>query len=711
MYCPACGKEILSDTKFCPQCGKVLDVSGVNFPSTTSTKKNQQERRTHPTLAVFLIGLMILGLHIFIVGVSANSNSKQEMTGINVVFGFLYFFLFIVFLTTLFRKPKESVTVVDKNTSTSITNLKNQEKNRSGAGKWIIAIIFILALSASFVYLNNSSVNPAVSTAFVIIVLAVLAGLLFRLIKKHREDFLRLFNKLVKTVKFLVHHPKLTIFSLAACIVLALFIYSAFVQGNYKSLERALPGIQDNLAEAATAKLMGDSIIAGRGVSNMWMGKIAKTSQTTSGNLKQLPTSGMLKSYKMAAIDWSDSIAKATANTTTWKALSEDPPVFTLNLNNNKVNEYIETSLQKVALLREAGDVAIKRKDRQAMYYIAGQLLVQEHWLDGIMHSANPGILGLRIKLFSPVLAWFPGPANRKWMCTSRTVAARCGNTNPVDLVGKIRHAAVEYAAAQPGADEQWNQVTTDQLKVPTDQGQYIDAPGGVYNGEPNLPPQLSRAEAAFVDECKARGGTTGGTGGVYSRMPTTQTGIACHHGNGCWDYLTRSSGRYSGGNPGCPEENLLPPPPPPTATPRPPTRAPTRRPAQPTQQPQQPGQPTQPPNNPQNPPSASWDGVYSIRQSGSCGTSELGTIFSGIFSDTITVRNNRVSVPNWGSATISSSGEAQLSYNMSYSGVNVSGRQTFHFYNSGGRPAVQGTMNISTVGVGCQINFSGSRN
>lgn len=699
MYCPACGKEILSDTKFCPQCGKVLDVaSGV---------KNQPKRRNHPTLATFLSGLVVLVLHIVIIG--ANSTSKKDVAGINIVFGLLYFFLFLVFLATLSRRPKESVAGVDKNAST--VNLKNQEKKHSGAGKWIIAIILILALPAFFIYGNSGLANPAVITAFVVVILGFFVWIIWRFFKEHREGCLRSFHTAAKTVKYLVHHPKLTIISSVVCVIIILFIYSVIVQSNYKSLENALPKIQDSLSEAATIKLMGDSIIDGRGVSNMWMGKIAKTTQTTSSNLKQLPTSGMLKSYKVAAIDWSDSIAKAAANTTTWKNLSEDPPVFTLNLNNNKVNEYIETSLQKVALLREAGDVAIKRKDRQTMYYIAGQLLVQEHWLDGIMHSTNPGILGFRIKLFSPVLAWFPGPANRVWQCNSRSTALRCNaGANPVDLVNKIRRSAERYAEAQPGADEQWNQVTADQLKVPTNQGQYTDTKGGVYNGEPNLPPQLSQAEKNFVDQCKAKGGTTGGTGGVYARMPTTETGIACHHGNSCWDYLTRTSRRYSGGNQGCPEDNLLPPPPPPTAAPKP-----TRKPAQPPERPQEPGQPTQPPQQPgqptQPPPqNVSWDGVYNVRQSGSCGASGLGDIYSGISSDTITVQNNRVSVPNWGSATINSSGDAQLSYNMSYSGVGVSGRQTFHFYNSGGRAAVQGTMNMSAAGVGCQINFSGSR-
>lgn len=672
MYCSACSKEILSSEKFCPHCGAAVGTSGV---------KSQEQRRTHPTLAIFLIALIVFVSQAAVIGAAARSS--KDVAGINAVFGITYFFLFIAFLATLIRKPKQVVsTTVKESSSTDL-------KNKSGIGKWMVVIIFILGLAFLFInYVGNVSVSPVISAALVIVILAILVGLLWRFLKNHRETFLRAYQTIVKTIQFVVHHPILTIFSTIVLVILFLFIYSTFVQSNYRSLEKALPNIQDNLSEVATAKLMGDSIMAGYGVSNMWMGKIATTTKTTSDNLKQLSSPRALKSYKEVAISWSDSIAVAATKTATWKDLSETPAVFTLSLNDNKVNEYIETSLQKIAQLKEAGDIAIKRQDRPTMYYIAGQLLVQEYWLDGVMHSANPGTLSLKINLFPAALAWFPGPVNRKWMCTSRTVAARCGNANPVDLAKAIRQAAVEYAAAKPGADEQWNKVTADQLKVPTDQGQYTDAPGGVYNGEPNLPPQLSLTEKAFVDECKAKGGTTGGTGGVYARMPTTETGIACHHGNSCWDYLTRSNRQYSGGNQGCPEENLLPPPPPPSPTLRPSTQT--------TPQKSQ---------TPQNPPSASWDGTYNLQVSGTCGLQNLGS-YSSVSLDKVTVRNNRVYNNMGASAPIDSSGHAQISSSVSGGGMTLNYRQTFSFAGGG----VQGAFDIPALSGVCSITYSGSR-
>jgi len=680
MYCPACGKEVLSNAKFCPGCGQVVGSSVINTPSTIP------ERNTHPTLTVFIIWVIITILQVFLVSLTAKS--ANDITGINVIFGIVDFVLFIIFLGTLSRKPKTVISSAVQNISPA--GSKNQEKKHSGVGKWVIAIILILVLPAFYIYKNNGPANPAIITAFAFIVLIFLIGIIWRLVKKHREGYLKSFHTILNAIKYLIHHPKLTIFFSLACVVTIFFIYSVVVNISYDNLEKSLPGIQDNLVEVSASKLMGDSIMAGRNVPNMSMSKIAKTTQTTSGNLKQLSASGALKSYKMAAITWNDSVAKAATSSALWKNLPESPPVFTLSLNDRKVNEYIEAGLQKVASLKEAGDIAIKRQDRQTMYYIAGQLLVQEYWLDGIMHSKNPGFLSLRINFIPSAMAWFLGPANRKWLCNSRTVAARCGNANPVDLVNKIRHAAVEYATAQPGADEQWDKITADQLKAPTDQGQYIETQGGVYNGQPNLPPQLSPKEKIFVDGCKAKGGTTGETGGVYARMPTTETGIACHHGNGCWDYLTRSGRNYSGGNSGCPEENILPPPPPPTSTPRPPTRAPTRK-----------------PQNPQDPPTTtSWDGEYTTSMSGGCSGQDM-SFSSGILPDRFTVRNNRVSTTLGSSAGINSSGYAQISSNVS--GFNYV--ETFQFYSSGGGATVKGSIQLPNLqGINCSMNFSGNR-
>lgn len=688
MYCANCGNKILIREKFCSSCGQVISSSVADAPLEIPKKK------THPTLAVFIIWVTISIFQAFLI--SAGVKSSIDINGINNIFGIVYFILFIIFLGTLFSKPKTIITPTTKE------NLMTDKKKYSNTGKWITVFVFIFGFSALFIYAGNISIDPVIGTILVIVILVIFTGLLWRLFKKHQKDLLRLVNKIIKIIKFFTHNPILTIFLITAIVALTVFIYSVFVKGNYKSLEQALPSLQDNLAEASTAKLMGDSVVAGRWVPNMWMEKIAETATTTSDNLNLLRVPSSLKSYKESIIVWNDSIASAAAYVNPWNDLFEQPSNFSLSLNDSKVSTYINASLKKVALLKEAGDIAIKRQDRQTMYYVAGQLLVQEHWINNLYYSNNPGFLSFlkKIKLASPVMAKYTGftPVVRKGprciVFTSKGayVPKNCpeGHSQTPISFKKIMHAAVEYASAQPNAEEQWDKEwTADKLKIDLPEtGQYIETQNGIYNGQPDLPPQLSQEERTFVDECGAKGGTTANTGGVYARMPTTESGMACHHGNGCWDYLTRSSRRYSGGNSGCPEENLLPPPPP-TATPRP-TRPPTLIP-----------QPTDSSN--QN--VSSWDGEYSANTSGGC--SGYGMSNSGIYLDRFSVRNNVVYTTLGESIRINSSGYAQISSSVAGFGY----IETFQFYNSGGSAMVQGTIQLPDIqGVSCSLNFSGSR-
>jgi hypothetical protein len=89
-------------------------------------------------------------------------------------------------------------------------------------------------------------------------------------------------------------------------------------------------------------------------------------------------------------------------------------------------------------------------------------------------------------------------------------------------------------------------------------QDEKVDAPTGISEGEPdtfNVPQDVQ----TFFNECKGKGGVIGGTGGVKAGLPTTEEGYTCWYQNReCWDFLTYSKERYMGGNPGCPEANLV---------------------------------------------------------------------------------------------------------------------------------------------------------
>jgi hypothetical protein len=110
-----------------------------------------------------------------------------------------------------------------------------------------------------------------------------------------------------------------------------------------------------------------------------------------------------MDSYRKVGLNWSNDIALAAKNTNTWKKLPDQPADFKLKLNDAVARDWLKISLQNIYLLKEFGDSAIQRNDKETMYYIAAKLLVQKHWLNGIAHSQKTNFLGF--KLIDPAAA------------------------------------------------------------------------------------------------------------------------------------------------------------------------------------------------------------------------------------------------------------------------------------------------------------------
>jgi hypothetical protein len=85
-----------------------------------------------------------------------------------------------------------------------------------------------------------------------------------------------------------------------------------------------------------------------------------------------------------------------------------------------------------------------------------------------------------------------------------------------------------------------------------------INAPGGQPIGGAGAGVGPGVTAQAFYDECHAQGGTRGSPTFVTERMPTTEDGWGCQI-NKCWTYRTHSGVEYKGGEPGCPEQGLMP--------------------------------------------------------------------------------------------------------------------------------------------------------
>ncbi len=194
-----------------------------------------------------------------------------------------------------------------------------------------------------------------------------------------------------------------------------------FIMDEYEKSAKALPLMQDYLSEAAAAKIMGDSIVAGKPTPGATFTKVKTSAQTAGENLANLDVPSMLDDYKKAAVDWANEIVEAAKNTKTWKDLPSQPADFELALNNGKAEEWFKTSLQKIYSLKEFGDTAIKNKDREAMRYVAARLVAEQHWINGILHSEKTSFLSLNL---------VPAFAQGLW----RGMPALASGANPLEV-------------------------------------------------------------------------------------------------------------------------------------------------------------------------------------------------------------------------------------------------------------------------------------
>lgn len=175
----------------------------------------------------------------------------------------------------------------------------------------------------------------------------------------------------------------------AVLLLLILFSFRSYNDLNFSRSSDILPLMQDYLAEAVAAKIMGDSIIVGHPMPGASFAKVKSSAETVAEGLTALSVPSMLTDYKRVAVDWVNEILAAAKNTKTWKDLPSQPADFQLALNNGKAKEWFKSSLQDIYLLKEFGAAAIKNKDREAMRYIAGKLAIEQHWINGILHSKS----------------------------------------------------------------------------------------------------------------------------------------------------------------------------------------------------------------------------------------------------------------------------------------------------------------------------------
>ncbi len=266
-------------------------------------------------------------------------------------------------------------------------NLKTQNNQTSDLGKKpnkfkIFRLFFGLALSTIlFAYLIYSSPNTDAaikSSNLKIFLIALALGVMFALII---WLVTLIFKGIAKFFKLIFSRPLFATTGILLAVMAAavsIYMYSLRPLGT----EIALSAVQENLAELALMKietgLLKDAEID-------WE-KISSSTLAVIDNLNSLAAPDVLKDYRLTSLAWSGDALETKSGG--WEKLKEQPGDFRLIISDAEALDFLSASVKKIAELKEQGDAAIKNKDKEAMKRIAANLLIQKHWLNGILHSS-----------------------------------------------------------------------------------------------------------------------------------------------------------------------------------------------------------------------------------------------------------------------------------------------------------------------------------
>ncbi len=346
----------------------------------------------------------------------------------------------------------------------------------------------------------------------------------------------------------------------AVAIIISIFAVKALVNNyQYRQALSFLDTMQEEMVPIFLTRVVGYDIQNNRGYPYGWsrdriykeLGNSAEVIDT-----HQIPSH--LNDYQGAVRTWGLDILSASSGDKKWAEVAGQPASFSLVLSDSQAVGFFEKSVEQLRYLKQFGDSAIKRGDRQTIRVIAAKLLLQQHFLENLSFAKTPFLVF--------VATVYAAGENR-----NPCIKEACLN-NMLKIIPGVYRSALGFAAGEPKAAQEWRDNWKEAEQIFEQAGHSIGGTG-ITQGESDQtknPPLVQ----AFFDACSAEGGAIGDTGGVKTRLPTSEDGYTCWLTKAtgkCWKFMTFSGGIYLGGDAGiiCPEENLLPPPPPPTETPK----------------------------------------------------------------------------------------------------------------------------------------------
>ena len=426
------------------------------------------------------------------------------------------------------------------------------EQKRKAWNYYTIFLVVAFSISNLLIFLinRNTATNATENRFFVALTaaLGVIGG--FAALQLPIILIVKLYKSFIALIKLCFKKPKFIPVPIIIFLVIAgggYLVYdkvSDFTYGIFVSETRVnpVPLIKDSLTEATAVKIIGDMLDMGLRSNYSWK-NIENTATAIATAAANIPVRSTFADYKKVATIWPGRIREQINDTKNWKSLSNAPADFAISLSSSKAKRYLEETVEKLSLLKEFGDDAIKRKDKEAMRYIDAKLLVEEHWLNGVIYSKN----NYFAQLIAPVYA-YSGDARK--ICYQIDKKDVCAD-NIKSIIVDIEKAANDYVYGKDKAVEGWNNVWDMAIK---ERGLFMLASASSTEYSPTV--------QIFIDDCYAKGGSLTDVKKDTDRLPTNEAGYTCGYkvnDLNCWNFLTYSGGQYSGGDDKCSERNLLP--------------------------------------------------------------------------------------------------------------------------------------------------------
>lgn len=387
------------------------------------------------------------------------------------------------------------------------------------------------------------AVNVTVISVCVTVFLSALFSLLFKALARGLQA--------VQAKPFLLPLP--------IAVLLLLAVGGWFVYGRLSSsaLASSLPVLQASLAEVTFAKFAGDALgdKTKKPPSGWTWKEVQKTADAEAKILANLQ-GGPLDGYAKAATVWAAKIKDESKERKAWSALPDVPGDFELRLKPEQAEELLKAAVVDIGKTKSFGDAAIVGQDRDALLRIAAFLLVQKHWLDGLVHYREAGWLS---RLATPAQAY---AVEGKQTCfTTWNGKPLCSIEIQGQLTG-VYEAALAAANGEKEADGKWSDAWEKASGIVAQSlaanGHGLEAQAQISVGEEGKTPEQPQRVKDFIERCRASSGTLGGANQIVDRMLGTERGNHCSFKQGadfCWRYLTDSGDYYSGGDVGCREE------------------------------------------------------------------------------------------------------------------------------------------------------------